>query len=128
MTDLYCMYVCMYVCTNFTPANIACHVLSQIILHIIILIISHLSAFVIILKYDFNFCHFTQLYEISSAKRKRDVRFTSLDRLDGFRLLAFSSHSLFTDISEEVPQAHLRCFCRRACTAFLTDSKACPPR
>ena len=44
----------LYVCTDFTPTNIACQVLSQIILHIIILIISHLSAFVIILKYDFT--------------------------------------------------------------------------
>ena len=54
MTDLYRMYVCMYVCIDFTPTNITCQVLSQIILHIIILIISHLLAFVIILKYDFT--------------------------------------------------------------------------
>ena len=71
-----CMYVCMYVCTDFTPTNIACQVLSQIILHIIILIISHLSAFVIILKYDFtNFIvvHNYGLQRLCKALHKRCI-------------------------------------------------------
>ena len=70
------MYVCMYVCTDFTPTNIVCQVLSQIILHIIILIISHLSAFVIILKYDFtNFIvvHNYGLQCLCKALHKKDV-------------------------------------------------------